>query len=112
MPPDLWDVNAEGEWACLGVEESQERTEYITLAQHKHMQKMLFFLAVKSTLWEETSFCWKTSLHLLKGWASRAKKGTKINRKQKHAFGVWKGRKGGRGEREGEKENELMVARI
>lgn len=77
MPPDLCDVKAEGEWELLGVEESQERTEYITLAQHKRMQKVLFFLAVKSTLWEETSYCWKTSLHLLKGWASRAEKGTK-----------------------------------
>lgn len=75
MPPDLCDVNAEGEQAWLGVEESQERTEYIALAQHKRMQKMLFFLAVKSTLWKETSFCWKTSLPLLKGWASRAEKG-------------------------------------
>ena len=47
MPPDLCDVSAKGEWARLGVEESQERTAYITLAQHKQMQKDVIFLGCK-----------------------------------------------------------------
>lgn len=49
------------------VEEVRKGPKSITPAQHKQMQEMLFSLAVRSTLWEETCFCWKDFSELVGG---------------------------------------------